>query len=72
MFFFVDWEKSTHPAHTTLQGCSLTNFTVTVPDAENYRSKMSALGIDVIVVEGPAGLTAELTTPNGLALLQNW
>ena len=71
MFFFVDWEKSTHPAHTTLQGCSLTNLTVTVPDPESYRSKMYALGINIIRVEGPTGLTAELTSPNGLVLLQN-
>jgi len=72
MPFFIDWMGSPHPAQTTPQGCSLANFTVTVPDAENYRSVMDALGVDVTVSGGSPGFSAELDTPNGRVELKSW
>lgn len=72
MPFFIDWKGSPHPAQTTPQGGSLANFTVTVPDAENYRSVMNALGIDVTVSSGSPEFTAELDTPNGRVELKSW
>lgn len=70
--FFIDWKGSQHPAQTTPQGCSLDNFTVSLPDATNYRSIMDALGVDITVEVGSPSLTAELRTPNGLVTLESW
>jgi hypothetical protein len=70
--FFIDWKDSLHPAQTTPKGCFLENFTLSVPDAENYQSIMEALGVDVTVSPGSPGLTAELRTPRGLVEIGNW
>ena len=70
--FFIDWQQSPHPALSTPTGCTLSGFTVSVPEVDATRALMDALGVEVDVVSGEAGLSAELDTPAGIVTLEPW
>jgi hypothetical protein len=63
--FFIDWKNSLHPGLTTPRGCSLLEFAISTPDAEQYQATMNALQIQLKVVPGNPGMTAQLKTPAG-------
>jgi len=69
--FFVDWGDSPHPADGAEDGCSLSRLRLTHPEAWSLRPLLQRLEVDVEVDTGPAGITAELTTPNGLVRLSS-
>jgi hypothetical protein len=70
--FFIDWKESPHPALSTPSGCTLSEFTVNVPQDQQYRSLMDALDIDVQVASGDDKFGALLQTPSGLVELASW
>lgn len=70
--FFINWKLSPHPARNTPVGCTLFSFTVATPDHVSFKNRMSALDIEVAVVDGDNGLTAQLATPSGTVTLGNW
>ncbi len=70
--FFINWKQSPHPALNTPAGCTLSGFTVTTTDHSAFKARMSALGIEVTVVEGGDSLSAELATPSGPVTLAGW
>lgn len=69
--FFVDWGDSPHPADGAEDGCSLSRLRLAHPEAWSLRPLLQRLEVDVEVDTGPAGITAELTTPNGLVRLSS-
>lgn len=70
--FFIDWKNSPHPALSTPSGCTLTEFTVNVPQDQQYRSLMEILDIDVQVANGDEKFGALLQTPSGVVELASW
>ena len=65
--FFLVWAAGTpHPSSTSPAGCTLVSFQITTPDAKQLRDLVSALGIKVDVVNGPAELfSVTLACPKG-------
>lgn len=70
--FYIDWQKSPHPALSAPAGLSLVNFEVMHPDVEGLRAVYAALGIDVTVRRGDRpGLRAVITGPRGELVLNS-
>ncbi|HSE39012.1 MAG TPA: VOC family protein [Blastocatellia bacterium] len=64
--FFIDWEKSPHPARTAPQGATLVSLRAAHPDAQSVRTMLRHLGVDlpvkhgqrpelIAIIEGPRG-----------------
>ena len=70
--FFIDWKNSPHPALSTPTGCTLAEFTVSVPEDQSYRSLMQALDIQINVANGDEKFSALLQTPSGVVELASW
>ena len=55
--FLIDWGRTPHPARH-LPVVRLTAFAAAHPEPEGVRRRLAALGVDIDVREGEAGLTA--------------
>ncbi len=70
MPFFIDWLDSPHPARVAPSGCKLDSFAVQLVEGSSaYGSFLSALEIEVEVMEGPDGMRAVIDSPNGRVML---
>ena len=67
--FLIDWGASPHPSADAVGGLSLASLTGTHPSPDRVRAKLSALGQELPVGEGPAALRAVLRTPAGEVVL---
>jgi hypothetical protein len=63
--FLIDWGDSRHPAASGLPLTPLLEVTATVPDPEEVRGPLAALGTGLALAAGPAALSFTLDTPNG-------
>ena len=68
--FLIDWGVSVHPTTRELPTLELTGLSATHPDAALVNAELSALGADLAVRDGPAGLTAVLAGPRGEVVLR--
>ena len=62
--FAIDWGDGSSPAASLPSMGRLVSLTISHPDPAT-RSSVEALGLEIQAVEGPAGLTATVETPNG-------
>lgn len=67
--FLIDWGSTTHPAASGLPAIGLAAFSATHPDPAAVSRVTDALGIQLAVTAGPAGLCALLVTPHGTVIL---
>ncbi|HUR73340.1 MAG TPA: VOC family protein [Sporichthya sp.] len=58
--FRIDWGDTPHPSTTAAPGGRLVSFTGTHPDPDRIAAQLAALGAELPVSEGPAGLSAVL------------
>ncbi|KUJ76938.1 polyphosphate kinase [Ruegeria marisrubri] len=66
----IQWQGALHPANMLApSGCSLKRLVVSHPDARELSGLIGAVE-RVELVTGPAGLKAEIDTPNGLRVLE--
>lgn len=64
--FLIDWKGSPHPATTSAPGCTLAEFAVLHPDAQELAALFAEMGFPVEVAAAPhPGFLARLTTPKG-------
>ncbi|WP_369363562.1 VOC family protein [Streptomyces sp. CG4] len=63
--FLIDWGDSRHPAASGLPVTSLLEVTATVPDPEEVRGPLAALGTGLTLTPGPVALSFTVDTPNG-------
>jgi hypothetical protein len=69
--FFIDWGKTSHPAWTLPQSCSLLELQAEHPDAERVQKMLDGLGVILQVVEGPSpSLLATIKAPRGTIVLR--
>jgi hypothetical protein len=69
--FFIDWEKSPHPALAASRGATLHDLRALHPDVERVRRMLRAIDVDLDVGAGAApALIAEIDCPNGRVLLR--
>lgn len=69
--FLIDWDGSPHPASDPdLPSVRLLSLRLRHPDPPAVRAVLDALGIEIPVRAGPAGLSAEIETPHGTILLR--
>ena len=61
----IDWLDARHPTAGGLPGLRLVSLTGRHPDPPAVRRALGALGVELGVTTGPAGLEAVLDTPNG-------
>ncbi|MFT7646302.1 MAG: hypothetical protein ACI8Y4_001036 [Candidatus Poriferisodalaceae bacterium] len=66
--FVIDWGSSASPAASLPSMGDLVSLTVTHPDAAT-RASVEALGLGIVVVDGPASLTATVTSAKGTITL---
>ena len=69
--FFIDWGDSPHPSEDGDDGCALGQIRLSHPDAWSLRPLLARLDVEVEVETGPAAITAEISTPNGLVELSS-
>lgn len=67
--FLIDWGSTPHPTSAPLPSVELIGFRATHPDPAAVRHALDAIGATLSVDDGPAGLTAEIATPDGPLLL---
>lgn len=63
--FFIDWQESPHPADDAPAGCGLKKFTVSLPEPDALRTFCDAIGLEVQVETGGAGMQAIIDSPRG-------
>nr|WP_215549635.1 VOC family protein [Amycolatopsis sp. CA-230715] len=63
--FLIDWGSSAHPSGSAAKGAALESFALAHPDPDRVAEVLRALGSDVPVERGPAGVTAVLGLPDG-------
>lgn len=63
--FLIDWGASPHPAVSGLPVTPLLELTGTAPDPDRVRPLLSALDTELLLAEGPVGLSFTVRTPNG-------
>jgi hypothetical protein len=64
--FFIDWDKTPHPAAALPKGCVLVALRTEHPDANRIQADLSALGLNLRVDAGSApALIATIRTPHG-------
>ena len=69
--FLIDWLQSPHPTASLPHEATLTTLRLTHPRPDLVRAFVEILGGDprIEVAEGPAGATAHIATPTGIAQL---
>ena len=69
--FFIDWEKSPHPASAAAAGAALVSLRAEHPDADLVRDMLGHLALEMTVTAGPRpALVAEIDCPNGRVSLR--
>ena len=64
--FLIDWKGSHHPAGSSVQRCTLSEFAVLHPRSRELAAVFAALGIPANVIGAPdPGFLARLSTPKG-------
>ncbi|MFF4500874.1 VOC family protein [Streptomyces sp. NPDC001401] len=63
--FLIDWGSSAHPTATGLPVTPLLRLSATAPDPDELRPLLSAVGVELLVAEGPVGLSFTVDTPHG-------
>lgn len=63
--FLIDWGDAAHPAQSAPRGCRLTALRGRHPRPGEIATQLAALGVELDVSEGPAGLIALIDTPAG-------
>jgi hypothetical protein len=63
--FVIDWGATGSPARTIAPTLTLESFEVTHPEPERVRDLLRALGTDVEVAAGPAGVRLTVSGPGG-------
>ncbi|WP_405868074.1 MULTISPECIES: VOC family protein [unclassified Streptomyces] len=63
--FLIDWGSSAHPTSTGLPVTPLLHLSATAPDPDEIRPLLSAVGAELVVAEGPVGLSFTVDTPRG-------
>ena len=72
MPFFIDWQNSPHPAHSTPTGCRLSHFSINANKPDPYQSLLTDLGLQQAVTDGSNAFSAQLQTPKGNVTLTHW
>ena len=72
MPFFIDWQNSPHPAHSTPTGCQLSRFSISADNAKTYQSLLMDLNLQQPVSHGVNAFSAQLQTPKGEVTLTHW
>lgn len=68
--FLIDWQDSVHPATNLSDTCSIVDFKITDPNAEQLRHLLKRLQSNVEAVDGPSPkLTLTLKTPKGIVTI---
>ena len=63
--FLIDWGASVHPTATGLPVTPLLSLSATAPDPDEIRPLLAAVGAELVVTEGPVGLSFTVDTPRG-------
>ncbi|MEV6948409.1 VOC family protein [Streptomyces sp. NPDC051172] len=63
--FLIDWGSSAHPTATGLPVTPLLSLSATAPDPDEIRPLLAAVGAELVVTEGPVGLSFTVDTPRG-------
>ncbi|MFI6661627.1 VOC family protein [Streptomyces sp. NPDC050523] len=63
--FLIDWGASVHPTATELPVTPLVRLSATAPDPDELRPLLAAVGAELVVAEGPVGLSFTVETPRG-------
>ncbi|MFJ9815648.1 VOC family protein [Streptomyces sp. NPDC101151] len=63
--FLIDWGESLHPAASGLPVTPLLEVTATVPDPDEVRPLLTALGTELVLDEGPFGFSFTVETSRG-------
>ena len=63
--FLIDWGESVHPAASGLPVTPLLEMTATVPEPDEVRPFLSALGIELALGAGPFTISFTVRTPHG-------
>jgi hypothetical protein len=63
--FLIDWGTSPHPTASGLPATPLLSLTATAPVPDEIRPLLAALDADLLLTEGPVGLSFTLDTPRG-------
>lgn len=63
--FLIDWGTSPHPTTSGLPVTPLLSLTATAPVPDEIRPLLAALDADLLLTEGPVGLSFTLDTPRG-------
>ncbi|MGW2717401.1 VOC family protein [Streptomyces sp. NPDC001492] len=63
--FLIDWGSSAHPTSGALPATPLLRLSATAPDPGEIRPLLSAVGAELVVTEGPVGLSFTVDTPRG-------
>lgn len=63
--FFINWQDSPHPADDAPAGCGLEKFTVSLQEPEALSTFCDAIGLEIHVETGSAGMQATIDTPRG-------
>lgn len=64
--FVIDWGSTTSPAVSTPAAATLESFTATHPEPDRVRAVLDALGADLAVEPGEAGLRVRIAGPSGV------
>ncbi|XOV85535.1 MAG: VOC family protein [bacterium] len=62
MPFFIDWQRCVNPRQTSPQAGTFVALSITSPDADDLGEVLSALDLEVAVVEGLPGLEVVITS----------
>lgn len=68
--FLIDWGRTVHPSHRGLPQAELVSFTGSAPEPAEVAWQLDAVGAELAVVTGEAGLGVVLGTPRGVVRLE--
>jgi hypothetical protein len=69
--FFLDWGDTPHPGASLPEECSFVDITAECPNPEEFRARVEALGLDMVVRFGKVPrLAARIRTPHGVVELR--
>lgn len=63
--FLIDWGSSAHPTASGLPATPLLALSASAPDPDEIRPLLSAVGTELILTEGPVGISFTVDTPRG-------
>lgn len=63
--FLIDWGSSAHPTASDLPATPLLALSASAPDPDEIRPLLSAVGAELLLTEGPVGISFTVDTPHG-------